>query len=213
MNDDEPTLPNLLDAPTMRWLRPGARHESAPAWPIPQQRIPQPPPPRRDSRLHRWLNATALGATLILLLSLFSLLILLSLTSHSGLFSSGRSGAQSSLGSGASTATSDTGGGWLQVAPTTVSFGCADHQRTQNVVLENRGPQQVHWQADFAGAADQAVISVSPGNGDLGPGESTVLQLQSTNSSTGLRDVIRFTPSDPQAGSSASLSFTLAGCN
>lgn len=214
MNEDEPTHPNLLDAPTLptvRRVQPGGKPEPAPTWPVRQQRIPQALPPRRDPP-HRWLSATALGATLILLLSLFSLLILFSLMSHSGLFSRGKSAAQSSLGSATPTATSNSTAGWLQVAPTTVSFGCADHQRTQSVVLVNRGTQQVHWQANFVETADQAVISVSPGNGDLGPGESTVIGLQNTNNSTALHDVILFTPADPAAGPSASLNFTTAGC-
>ena len=216
LNDDEPTFPNLLDAPTLpnlRRTRSGAGPEPAPAWPLPSQRVQQPQPPRHDSRPHGWLNAMALGASLILLLSLFGFLVLPSLTGHAGIFSSGKSAAQSSLGSATPTATRDTTAGWLLVAPTSVSFGCADHQRTQNIVLENRGSQQVHWQADFAATANQAAVALSPGNGDLGPGESTVIQLQSTTSSTGLQGIIRFTPSDPVAGPSASLSFTAVGCN
>lgn len=225
MLNDEPTFPNLHDEATLPDvrldMRPDVRRvkpERPPTWPVPSQRVQPAQPSGRSRTPHGWLNATALGAGVILLLSLFSLLSLLSLTSHAGIFSSGKSAAQSSPGSSTPGSTGSTRGtapntGWLQVAPTSVQFGCADHQRTQTVVLVNRGSSQIHWQASFTVPADQANVNISPENGDLGPGESTAIQLQSTTQSAGQQEAIRFTTSNSQAGPPASLSFTTAGCN
>src|SRR5215469_575938 len=109
LNDDnDPTLPDLCDAPTLLEMRPlkhAVKREPPPAWPLPAQRVQHPQPPRHDPPSHRWLNATALGATLILLLSLFSLLVLLSLTSGTGILSFGRSISQIGPGSATATAT------------------------------------------------------------------------------------------------------------
>jgi hypothetical protein len=214
MLNDEPTLPNLHDEATLPNVR-RVKPERPPTWPVPSQRVQQAQPSGRSRQPHGWLNAVALGAGVILLLSLFSLLSLLSLTSHSGIFSSGKSAAQSSPGSSApgSTHGATSGTGWLQVAPTSVQFGCADHQRTQTVVLVNRGPSQIHWQVSFSAPADQASVNISPGNGDLGPGESTAIQLQSATQSAGQQEAISFTATNSQAGPPASLSFTTAGCN
>jgi hypothetical protein len=158
--------------------------------------------------------ATALGASAALLLSLLSLLGVLNLTSHTGLFAPSRPAGQSALGTSTAN-TSDSpapASGWLQVAPASVQFGCSDHQRTQIVVLENRGPQHVHWQASFAAPADQAGLAISPGDGELGAGESTAIQLQSTSQSARQQEIIRFSITDVQAGPPASVSFTTVSC-
>jgi hypothetical protein len=94
-----------------------------------------------------------------------------------------------------------------------VQFGCSDHQRTQVVVLENKGPQIVHWQATISVPADQAGVAISPGDGELGAGESTAIQLQSTSQYARPQQVIRFSVTDAQAGSPATVSFTAVGCN
>ena len=157
--------------------------------------------------------------TTALLASAALLLSLLSVVNHSGLVSLGRFAAQFSppssppVSTAVSTASPPPAASWLQVAPTSVQFGCADGQRTQMAVLENLGPTQVHWQTSFSVPTDQAGVDVSPNAGDLAPGASTVIQLQDTAHFSGQPVVIRFVPTDPAAGSPPRLSFTLVGCN
>jgi hypothetical protein len=214
--NDEPTLPNLPDdMPTLLDLRrlPPVR---PPDWPLPAERGKQPIRRRRSS--FGWMHVAALGAGAALLLSLLSMVGLISLTGHAGFSSSPRTSATQPSPDTSATDPTPTHGpsavpDWLQIAPTDVQLGCADHQRTQTVVLANRGSRQVHWQASLVNPAGQPAVSVSPGNGDLGPGESTAIQLQSAPNSADQREVIRFAPSDPEAGSPASLTVTAVGCN
>jgi hypothetical protein len=200
--------PTLLDVGQHTSKRPGP-----PKWPIPLQREQ-----RLDGRGRSpqgWVIATALGASAILLLSVLSLLAVVSLTGRTGLFgpsgSTGASGAAASTASPTASAAPDSG--WLQAAPASVQFGCSDHQRTQIVVLENRGPGPVHWQASLSMPAEQAGVAISPGDGDLGGGESTAIQLQSTSQSARQQVVITFGATDAQAGPPASVSFSAVGCN
>jgi hypothetical protein len=211
---DEPTLPDLPDAPTLLDLR--HRKPQAPpppVWPIPQR------PPRPAAHGHSpfgWVIATALAASAILLLSLLSLLGVINLTSRSGIFApSSRPAGQSATAASTASAPANPApaSGWLQVAPASVQFGCSDHQRTQIVVLENRGPRPIHWQASLSVPADQAGVAISPGDGDLGAGEGTAIQLQSTSRSARQQEVIHFSATDAQAGSPASVSFTAVGCD
>lgn len=209
--NDEPTLPDVLEAPTLPTLR-RVRPATGPTWPI-RAESHERPAARSRSPLG-WPRLAALGASVVLLLSLFYLVSVLNLTSYAGLFSQNRPAAQSTSAASSRDATpSPTAvSGWLQVGPTSVQFGCADHQRTQTVVLANRGPRQVHWQASFLASAEQPGVAVSPGNGDLGAGESTPVQLQLTTSSTGQQEVIRFSSTDPGAGAASSLSVTTVRC-
>lgn len=210
---DESTLPDLRDAPTLLdWRRHRPPRPTPPKWPIPvahEQR-----PAARSHSPSWWVIATALGASAVLLLSLLSLLSVIGLTSHTGLLApSGPAGQSSPKVSTASPSASPApASGWLQVAPASVRFGCSDHQRTQLVVLENHGPGPVHWQAFLSMPADQAGVAISPGDGELGAGESMAIQLQSTSQSARQREVIRFSATDVQAGPPASVSFTAAGC-
>lgn len=223
MPHDKPKRPDLRDAPTqldlhhaltLLDLRQQKRPRlAAPKWPIPLDREQRPAAPGRSPQ--GWLLATALGASTVLLLSILSLLAVIGLTYHTGLFApSGSAGPSAPLPTTASpTATPATASGWLQVAPATVQFGCSDHQQTQIVVLENRGPGPVHWQASLVVSPDQAGVAISPGDGDLGAGESTAIQLQSTSQSARQQIVITFGATDAQAGLPASVSFTAVGCN
>ena len=181
-------------------------------WPIPKR---EQQPAARGRSPFGWVIAAALGASAVLLLSVLSLLVVISLTGHTGIFAPSRPAGQSARGvsTASSPANPATGSGWLQVAPASVQFGCSDHQRTQTVVLENRGLGPVHWQASFSAPADQAGVAISPGNGDLGAGESTAIQIQSTGQSARQQEVIRFSVTDAQAGPPASVSFTAVGCN
>jgi hypothetical protein len=215
---DEPTLSDLSDAPTLLDMRNMKRKRPpSPVWPIP--RPPERRPPERGRSPLGWAIAAALGASAVLLLSVLCLLAVISLTSGTGIFaSSGPSGRPVSAASTTSPSASASASpvptsGWLQVAPATAQFGCADHQRTQIVVLENHGPHIVHWQATLSLPADQAGVAITPGDGELGAGESTAIQLQSTSESARQQVVIRFSVTDAQAGAPASVSVTAAGCN
>ena len=206
MLNDEPTLRVLHDDSTLpdpRRRKPG----SPPIWPGPTLRHPSPASRGRTPR--GCVVTTALLASAALLLSVLSVI------NHPSLVSLGRFVAQSSphVPTAVSAASPTPASSWLQVAPTSVQFGCADGQRTQMAVLENLGPAQVHWQTSFSEPTDQAGVDVSPNAGDLAPGASTVIQLQDTAHFSGQPVVIRFTPTDPAAGSPPSLSFTLVGCN
>ena len=182
-------------------------------WPIPRER--EQPPAARGRSPFGWVIATAFAASAVLLLSLLSLLGVISLTGRTGIFAPSRPAGQSAPGvSTVSPPASPTpASGWLRAAPASVQFGCSDHQRTQIVVLENRGPGPVHWQASFAVPGDQAAVAISPGDGELGAGESTAIQLQSTSQSARQQEVIHFSATDAQAGSPATVSFTAVGCN
>src|SRR5262249_20811933 len=157
----------------------------------------------------------------VLLLSLLSLLSLLNvlgvirLTQYTGIGASSGSAGQSGpkAATTSPTASPTPTSGWLQVSPTSVEFGCSDHQRTQIVVLQNRGPGHVHWRAGLSGSPDQAGVAISPGDGDLGPGESTAIQLQSIGGTARQEVAIYFSVTDAQAGPPVSVSFTATGCN
>ena len=204
---DEPTLSDLPDPPTL----PGLRRRkpqglTPPTWPIPHEREQR--PAARGRSPFGWAIAAALVASVVVLLGM------LSLTSYTSFFSPSRPAGQSGPGVSAASTPASTApsSGWLQVAPASVQFGCSDHQRTQIVVLANRGPGHVHWQASLSVSADQAGVAISPGDGDLGSGESTAIQLQSTSQSARQQVVIRFSATDAQAGPPASVSFTAVGC-
>jgi hypothetical protein len=165
--------------------------------------------------------ATALAASAVLLLSLLSLLGVINLTGHTGIFApgepTGQAGPRVSIPTDTPIA-SPTGSptpatGWLWVAPASVQFGCSDHQRIQIVVLENRGPGHVHWQASLPVPPDQAGLAISPGDGELGAGESTAIQLQNTSQSARGQEVIRFSATDAQTGPPAGVTFTAAACS
>jgi len=205
---DEPTLSDLPDPPTLLAMR---RRKPqglpAPMWPIPREREQRPAP--RGRAPFGWGIVVALGASVVLLLGI------LSLTSFTGIFAPSRPAGQSAPGVSAASSPTSTAPspGWLQVAPASVQFGCSDHQRTQIVVLANRGPGHVHWQASLSVSADQAGVAISPGDGELGTGESTAIQLQRTSQSARQQVVIRFSVTDAQAGPPASVSFTAVGCS
>lgn len=211
MLNDEPTLLDPLETPTLPDLR-RIMPAKGPTWPVPAERDQR--PSGHDRSPLGWMRTAVMGVTVVLLLSFVCLVTVLNLTTSTGIFSPGRSVAPSTSGASFRNATPTPTAifGWLQVAPTSVQFGCADHQRTQTIVLENRGPRQVHWQASFLVPANQSGVEISPGDGDIGPGESTAIQLQVTTYSAGQPDVIRFDSTDPEAGSPASLSFTTMGC-
>jgi hypothetical protein len=108
-----------------------------------------------------------------------------------------------------------------------VQLGCVSGQRTQYVTLQNTGSAKVNWQATFSVPAQQAGVAVSPQRGQLAAGGSIPIQLQNTTRSngsqggSGRQGVITFTPTasddnqdaGPDAGSSASLSYTTVGCH
>ena len=215
VSHDEPTELDLSQVPTLPDVRRRAsQRPPAPKWPIPIKSEQQPAARGRSS--FWWMIATTLGASVALLLSLLSLLGVINLTSHTGIFAAlspaGQSTPRAST-TASPTANAAPGSGWLQVSPADVQFGCSDHQRTQIVVLQNHGSGHVHWHASLSVPADQAGVAISPGDGDLGAGESTAIQLQSTSQSARQQEFIHFTVTDSQqAGAPASVSFTAVGC-
>jgi hypothetical protein len=215
MRHDEPTLPDFSDTPTVLDGRHRKPQRPPPMWPIPAPPQRTHRPATRGHSPFGWVIATALAASAVLLLSLLSLLGVINLTSRSGIFAPSKTAGQSAtaVSTASAPASPAPASGWLQVAPASVQFGCSDHQRTQIVVLANRGPRPVHWQTSLSVPADQARVAISPGDGELGAGESTAIQLQSTSQSARQQEVIRFSVTDAQAGLPASVSFTVVGCN
>lgn len=211
MLNDEPTLLDPLETPTLPDLR-RIRPTKGPTWPVPVERDQR--PSGRGRPPLGCMRAAVIGASIVLLLSLLGLLSVFNLTNSAGLFSRSRAAAQSTSAASMRNATPTATAifGWLQVAPSSVRFGCADHQRTQTVVLENHGSHQIHWQASFLVSVNQSGVEVSPGDGDIGPGESTAIQLQATTYSASQAETIHFNSTDPEAGSPASLSFTTMRC-
>jgi hypothetical protein len=143
--------------------------------------------------------------------------------SHAGMLapggSTGSSAPDVALSSPTAMASSTSSAGWLRVTPSSVQLGCAAGQRAQFVVVENTGPQKVHWQAVLPGSADQqAGIAINPNQGDLEAGASLPVQLQNTAHASGAQGVssqqgaIRFTSTTANAGTPPSLSYTSVGC-
>src|SRR5260221_5317918 len=142
VRSDEPTLPGLHYEPGQ-----------IPTWPVPSERDQRPTGPGRPPS--GCVSATAVGANVVLFVSLLGLL------SHTGVFSLGGSSSPGASARHPSrTPTPVTG--WLQVAPTSVHLGCNDPQKTQFVVLVNSGPQSVSWQANLPFPAGQAGVHVFP---------------------------------------------------
>jgi hypothetical protein len=159
----------------------------------------------------------SLGANALLLVGMLVLLV-----GRAGVFAPPAAAPAPATGArGAAlgpTPSATPGAGWLSVAPTSVQLGCAAGQQTQFAVLANRGPASVSWQAELAGAADQAGVTLAPTRGELRTGTSVVLQLRNVTRSSGAQGVagrqgsVRFAPTTPAAGSPARLSYTTVGC-
>src|SRR5258706_8199327 len=145
MHNDEPTPPEVPEVP---YAAPGAPL----IWPVPRAGD-------QRSRPHvpvaiGCLGAAALGGCVVLLFSVGVLL------GHAGFFPLSRSPAHSAPGvsmpSPTLTLTTTPLARWLQVNPTSVQLGCGEGdsggegQQTQVVVLANRGPQPVQWQASLS---------------------------------------------------------------
>jgi hypothetical protein len=202
MQIDQPTPP---DVPQVTRAVPGA----PPLWPVPgagDQRS-QPALPGALG----CLGATALGGCVVLLFGVGVLL------GHAGVFPLLRPPAHTVTGGSVPSPTPSATpvAGWLQVTPTSVQVGCGQEQQTQFVVLANRGPQPVQWQASFSVPTDQAGIEVSPHEGTLDSGASTEIQLQlhrQDQSAGQQQGVMRFVPETPEAGPSPSVSYTIVGC-
>jgi len=205
MQIDQPTPP---DVPQLPRTAPGA----PPLWPVPGAGDPRFRPALPGAL--GWLGclgATALGGCVVLLFGVGLLL------GHAGVFPLSPSPAHSvsggSVPSPTPSATPVTG--WLQVTPTSVQVSCGQDQQTQVVVLANRGPQAVQWQASLSVPTDQAGIEVSPHEGTLASGASTAIQLQLHHQDQGAgqqQGVVRFVPETPEAGPPPSLSYTIVGC-
>jgi hypothetical protein len=207
MQGDGPTLPNLPTDVS------GATRESggAPAWPVANR--------HNQSPSARYVNPTvlgfSLGANVALLIGLLGLLLL----ARAGIFSPARpsptlSASAPALSSPTPASSTTPTSGWLQVLPASVHLGCDNGQQTQFVVLENTGPEQVQWQANFSGSgsADQAGVEVSPNQGTLDAGTSMPIQLHNRTHGADSQGTISFDPDTPDAGPSPSLTYTAAGC-
>jgi len=229
VRQDGPTVPNL------RRQEPGASTDAQARgekliWPRADER-------RRQIEIREtpsgYVSTLAFGISLGANIVLFVALVGLLLFAQAGAFSSGGFFGPSTRGSALSspTATSNSTpsatAASLQIAPSSVQLGCASGQRTQFVTLQNTGSAKVNWQATFSAPAQQAGVAVSPQRGQLAAGGSIPIQLQNTTRSngsqgvSGRQGVITFTPTasdndnqdaGPDAGSSASLSYTTVGC-
>jgi hypothetical protein len=105
--------------------------------------------------------------------------------------------------------------GWLQVNPSGVQLGCGDGQQVQSVQLQNTGPQIVDWQVTFFDPQQQAGVMVDPEQGELDTGDSVSVQVQTTlqwHGGSNQLGIIDFTPTLPDAGPPARLTFTIVGC-
>lgn len=205
-----PEPSDALDAPYLSGAVP--RWSPAPA---------RPPQPTRSGRAPRgYVSVTLFGISVGINVALLIGWIALIALASAGAFGARGPGPRSqasiqALGSPTATLTPavspTAGNGWLQVSPSSVQLGCGDSQ-TQQVVLQNTGPNKVSWLAQFSTSNDQAGVSVNPQNGRLSSGDSVTIQLQNTTQSSGNQGVIQFVPSNGNAGPPASLSYTTTAC-
>lgn len=207
-DDDQPTVPTLPPYGTGRtpsWPRRGERAHDA------DQRFPLAMSPV--------LLGVSLGANVVLLLGVLGLLLL----GRARFFAPsaptpGTSPSPVALSSPTATANPQPQGGWLQVAPSSVTLGCTGDQRHQFIVLVNTGPQPVQWQAALSLPQEQAGVTVSPNQGQLNAGASMPLQIQSQPPAPGAQGSatqqgeIRFTPLAPAAGPTPSVRYTAVSC-
>jgi hypothetical protein len=214
---DEPTLPNLRPPdPRELGALSGTTSRETPDWPLPAERHR---PPSGYVQLPTLLLGASLGANVVLLVGMLSLLLL----GHAGFLPggsspSGTSAPGSALSALTPTSSTAPGSGWLQVAPASVHLGCANGQQSQFVVLINSGLESVQWQANLSAPAGQAGIEVSPNRGTLNSGTSVPLQLRNRTRATGPQGVpsqqgiIDFVVDTSDAGLPPRLSYTTIGC-
>jgi hypothetical protein len=206
MQDDPPTMPGL------HWEgRDGRVPGGMPTWPVVPRSLDAPAVPKWDRR------ALLLGMSLVVNGILFASFVFVLLLARAGVLSPPISAGPSrspapALSSPTATTSPTPDTGWLQVAPTSMQLGCSGGQQTQYVVLRNTGTDDVQWQVQFASQADQAAVSVNQSAGDLRAGTSMALQIQIRRHATNQGGTIRFDPGTPDAGSPASLSYTIVGC-
>jgi hypothetical protein len=209
MQDDPPTMPGWQEADAFQ-RPPGG----APTWPTNPGSPAVPTFPVRDRQpVLLIMSLVANGALLACVLMLLVLARAGALTPPSA---SGQNGplaaaTSSAMATPMATPSPTSGSGWLQVAPTSVQLDCADGQQTQYVVLRNTGTDSVQWQVGFAGA-DQAGVSVNISGGELRAGTSIALQIQIRKHASDQQGVIRFSPDTSDAGSPATLDYTITGC-
>jgi hypothetical protein len=205
MGYDPPTMPGLRGADGSQRIPGGA-----PTWPA----VTAPP---AAPALPAWERLPVLLITsLVMNGALLACSVMLLMLARAGALippsPSGRTGPlTTSLSSPTALPSPTSGSGWLQVAPGSVQLGCGDGQQTQYAVLRNTGDQEVHWQVGIAGS-DQPGVSVNPSEGDLRAGTSIPLQIQLRKHASDQQGEIHFDPDTPDAGSPASLSYTIAGC-
>ncbi|HEU5441189.1 MAG TPA: hypothetical protein VFU88_18025 [Ktedonobacterales bacterium] len=213
MHDNGPTVPDL------RRYEPGASadpHAAAarPAWPLTGERaLGRGRLFGKDAR--SIALGISLGANIVLLVSLLSLLVL----GRVGQPSPGGAGAGTALGTPTASASAQPLAGWLRVTPSSVRLGCQDGQQTQFVTLENSGPKRVQWQAVLSVSGDQAGVEVDPHEGRLAPGASVSIRIQnrthagdSQGGASSQQGVMRFESDTPDAGAGPSLGYTAEGC-
>lgn len=228
MHRDEPTLPSLRSSePGEPDSLLGRTSSEASTWPLAARRDHSPSGYVQTPTL---LLGISLGANIVLLVGLLSLLLL----GHSGFFSPGT--ASTSVPPTASThtlvlssptppSTSPTPTtspapifGWLQLMPSSVHLGCDNGQQIQFVVLINNGPAPVQWQVNLSVPGNQAALNISPNQGTLNPGTSMSLQIQNQTQAHGPQGVssqqgiIDFVVDTSNAGVPPHLSYTTVGC-
>lgn len=227
MHRDDPTLPSLRspepgepDAPL------GRASGEASTWPLVAQ---SDRPPSGYVHTPTLLLGASLGANVVLLVGLLSLLLL----GHSSFFSLGNSSTSSPprvstpsvtlrsptpTSSPSPTATPASVTGWLQLMPSSVHLGCSNGQQLQFVVLINNGLAPVQWQVNVSAPGSQSALNISPNQGTLNAGTSLVLQVQNQTQADGpqgvpsQQGVIDFVVNTPEAGPPPRLGYTTVGC-
>jgi hypothetical protein len=172
-----------------------------------------------SGRLPAALLGLSLVANVVLLASVLSMLALI----QAGYFAQGGVARQLSTGvplsspSALSSPSPSPDTLTLQVTPSTVQLSCAGDQSTQVVTLQNTGSVSVQWRATFS--TQQAGVAVSPEQGELAAADTVPIQVQMTTQSRGShggssgQGVISFTPTIPDGGQPAQLTYTTAGCH
>jgi hypothetical protein len=218
VQDDEPTVPQLPRlAPS---ALSGREPRGQPSWPDNEPRLPR----AFGEGISPMVLAAGLAVSLVANGALLVALVSVLLFARTGFFSPRGSSTTHTPASSATSATSaasptsaasspTSSESWLEVAPISVQLGCGEGQDTQFVVLENTGPGDVQWQAQFSVSPDQAGVEVDPSQGDLSAGASSAIQIRNTAQADARNGVILFAPDTSVAGAPPSLSYTTASCS
>jgi hypothetical protein len=207
---------------------------TGPSWPTARGRYgpltePNQPPPGYVSMT--WFSASV-GANVALLIGLIGLIFL----SYAGVFppnlaqntptGAGNVKQQAATATATATATPTATptiaptatpiGGWLTIAPASVTLGCAaTGQNVLWVILTNTGPAPLGWQVVNSVPDALVGVAANPNQGQLNPGQDTPIQIQNVAQTGGPQNtqgIIQFAPASGDAGPAATLNYSETGC-